>query len=85
MAIIGRLSDKNTWLISHEKFLQDIYKNEKKKTKWIDGIFDIKTPYMMDDQAKAIVTNNHETSKKKSRKRKNRENYGYSTSAFQSE
>ena len=73
MAIIGRLPDKNTWLISHEKFLQDIYNNEKKKTKWIDGIFDIKTPFMMDDQAKAIVAKNTENSKKKSRKRKIRE------------
>ena len=58
MAIIGRLPDKNTWLISHEKFLKEIYYKEEKKIEWIDGIFDIKTPFLMDDQAKAIVANN---------------------------
>ena len=40
----------NATLISHEAFLHELYEN-----KWIDGIFDIKTPFMMDEQAEAVV------------------------------
>ena len=48
MSILVSLN--NASLISHQVFLQELYEN-----KWIDGIFDIKTPFMMDEQAKAVV------------------------------
>ena len=56
-------SMNNATLISHEAFLHELYEN-----KWIDGIFDIKTPFMMDGQAKAIVK--HKNGGELSRKRK---------------
>ena len=65
MSILASLN--NASLISHEQFLQELYEN-----KWIDGIFDVKTPFMMDEQAKAVVKhkNGGELSKRK-RKKKN--------------
>ena len=64
MAIITRLVENNAWLISHEMFLQELYENH-----WIHGIFEINTPFMMDEQAKALVYNK-ETLKSRKRKKK---------------
>ena len=61
----------NATLISHEAFLHELYEN-----KWIDGIFDIKTPFMMDEQAKAVVRlkNGGELSHRKRKRNKKFEN-----------
>ena len=57
----------NATLISHEAFLHELYENM-----WIDGIFDIKTPFMMDEQAKAVVRlkNSGELSHRKRKRNK---------------
>ena len=57
----------NATLISHEAFLHELYENM-----WIDGIFDIKTPFLMDEQAKAVfrLKNSGELSHRKRKRNK---------------
>ena len=64
MSILASLN--NASLISHQVFLQELYENN-----WIDGIFDIKTPFMMDGQAKAVVKHKNGGELSRKRKKKN--------------
>jgi hypothetical protein len=74
MAIVERIDEKG-WLIDHQLFLNNLYEPLHKRL--IHGLFDIKTPFMMDEQAKKLATasvEDEESTTIKKRKRKKSRN-----------
>ena len=70
MALVKKDTEGHGCHLSHQKFLADLYHG-----KFMDILFGLKTPYMMDEQAKALSRNGSgntecETTSRKKRKRK---------------
>ena len=70
MAMVKKDTDGHGCHLSHQKFLADLYHG-----KFMDILFGLKTPYMMDEQAKALSRSGSgntesETTSAKKRKRK---------------
>ena len=70
MAMVKKDTDGHGCHLSHQKFLADLYHG-----KFMDILFGLKTPYMMDEQAKALSrTGNTESETTSSKKRKRKAN-----------
>ena len=70
MALVKKDTEGHGCHLSHQKFLADLYHG-----KFMDILFGLKTPYMMDEQAKALSRSGSgntesETTSSKKRKRK---------------
>ena len=68
MALVKKDTEGHGCHLSHQKFLADLYHG-----KFMDILFGLKTPYMMDEQAKALSRSGNtefETTSSKKQKRK---------------
>ena len=72
MALVKKDTEGHGCHLNHQKFLADLYHG-----KFMDILFGLKTPYMMDEQAKALSrsgTGNTESETTSSKKRKRKAN-----------
>ena len=72
MALVKKDTDGHGCHLSHQKFLADLYRG-----KFMDILFHLKTPFMMDGQAKALSrsgTGNTESETTSAKKRKRKAN-----------
>ena len=72
MAMVKKDPDGHGCYLSHQKFLADLYRG-----KFMDILFHLKTPFMMDGQAKALSrsgTGNTESETTSAKKRKRKAN-----------
>ena len=66
MAVVEKVDGGHGCLVSHQNFLADLYGG-----KFMDFLFHLKTPYMMDEQAKALSRNGNYTETNKRKRKRN--------------